>query len=334
MLTELLEADGFHLALKTATELSSPCPWCGGTDRFQIFLGEGKYWCRQCGAHGDALQYLRDFRKLTFPEAAAMVGKSISTLTGKSRSSAASTPAPRPIEPPKVQPPLWRARAAKGIERAHNNLMKNPEALAWLRQVRGITSETCARFRLGWLEQDLFFKKEEFGLPLDGKKLVIPAGLLIPWQDKRIRVRRSNDEEVQQYGRYYLVPGSGTEPMTIGTPSETTAVIVESELDAILFAQEIKRKTFIVAMGSAQVKARFELLSQFNRCPVVLVALDNDVAGAKAAQWWPENVPGCHRTLTPSQFGKDFGEAFKNGLDLNLWLNAAMTIVAQTLTTK
>jgi hypothetical protein len=124
------------------------------------------------------------------------------------------------------------------------------------------------------------------------------------------------------------------EPMTIGTPYETTAVIVESELDAILLAQEIKRPIFIVALGSAQVKPSEELLERLALCPAVLVALDNDAAGAKAALWWQENVPGCHRTLTPSRYGKDFGEAFKNGLDLNKWIIAAMTIYASTLTTK
>jgi DNA primase len=138
----------------------------------------------------------------------------------------------------------------------------------------------------------------------------------------------------KKYGRYYVLPGSDTEPMTIGTPSETTAIVVESELDAIFLAQEIKRETFIVAMGSAQIKPSPELLERLAGCPALLVALDNDQAGAKAALWWPENVPGCHRTLTPSQFGKDFGEAFLSGLDLNIWISAAMTIVAETLTTK
>lgn len=334
MLTELLESDGFRLARKTTSEMSSTCPWCGGSDRFTVFLGEGRYWCRQCGKHGDGIQYLVDFHRMAFPAAAAMVGKDIAVLTGKSRSSSPSAPTLGHIEPVKAQPPLWRERAAAGIQRAHAALMKNPEALNWLRLERGVTVETVQRFKLGWLAENHFFPKSEFGLPDDGKKLVIPAGLLIPWKDGRIRVRRSNDEDAKKYGRYYVLPGSGTEPMTIGTPSETTAVIVESELDAILLSQEIRRKTYIVAIGSAQVKARFELLSQLNRCPAVLVALDNDVAGAKAAQWWPENVPGCHRTLTPSQFGKDFGEAFKNGLDLNLWISAAMTIVAEILTTK
>lgn len=36
---------------KTATEYSSPCPFCGGEDRFIIFA-TGRYWCRQCNQKG------------------------------------------------------------------------------------------------------------------------------------------------------------------------------------------------------------------------------------------------------------------------------------------
>jgi DNA primase len=195
MLIEFLETDGFHLARKTASKLSSPCPWCGGNDRFIVFTDEDRFWCRQCDKKGDALQYLRDFRRMTFPEAAGVVGKSLSPLTGKSRTSTPRTTTTAPTKPAKVQPPLWRERAAAGIERAHAALMKKPETLDWLRLKRGITRATAERFRLGWLAEHHFSPRSDFGLPDDGKKLVIPAGLLIPWQDKRIRVRRSDDED-------------------------------------------------------------------------------------------------------------------------------------------
>lgn len=340
MLSEFLEADSHTVTRRTAAESSTHCPWCGDggkgpeSDRFRLYVNEDRYWCRQCGKSGDAIQFLIDSRKMTFPEAAAMVGKTLSPLTGKSRSSTPRKATSAPTEPAKVQPPQWRERAAAGIQRAHDNLMKNPEALNWLRLERGITRETAERFKLGWLEKNHFFQKSEFGLPADGKKLVVPSGLIIPWQDKRIRVRRSNDEEAEKYGRYYVLPGSDSEPMTIGTPSDTTAIIVESELDAILLAQEIRRPVFIVALGSAQVKPGPELLERLAECPAILVALDNDAAGAKASPWWAENVPGARRTLTPSRYGKDFGEAFLNGLDLNAWLSAAMTIYAPTTTTE
>ena len=54
-----------------------PCPKCGGEDRFHVWETEGRYWCRGCGKTGDEIQYLRDFRGLSYREAARRVGKSL-----------------------------------------------------------------------------------------------------------------------------------------------------------------------------------------------------------------------------------------------------------------
>jgi len=52
-------------------EWKGACPWCGGNDRFCIwnYAERAHYWCRQCRRGGDAIQFLRDFRGLSFPEA-------------------------------------------------------------------------------------------------------------------------------------------------------------------------------------------------------------------------------------------------------------------------
>jgi len=42
---------GLQFKKKTAGEACSPCPDCGGDDRFIIFANGG-YWCRQCGTKG------------------------------------------------------------------------------------------------------------------------------------------------------------------------------------------------------------------------------------------------------------------------------------------
>ena len=55
-------------------EWCGPCPSCGGRDRFRAWPERGRYWCRQCGRRGDALQYLRDFHGLTFAEAKRALG--------------------------------------------------------------------------------------------------------------------------------------------------------------------------------------------------------------------------------------------------------------------
>lgn len=73
-LRALLEADGVKLQRHARNELCSPCPWCGGTDRFIYFQDTDRYWCRQCKKEGDAIQYLRDHRKMSFQDAEAYLG--------------------------------------------------------------------------------------------------------------------------------------------------------------------------------------------------------------------------------------------------------------------
>jgi len=58
-------------------EWCGPCPDCGGRDRFRVWPEKGRYWCRGCGKQGDVIQYLRDFRGLSFRAAARLVGKPI-----------------------------------------------------------------------------------------------------------------------------------------------------------------------------------------------------------------------------------------------------------------
>jgi hypothetical protein len=69
---------------KSGPEYHGPCPFCGGTDRFVVWPEKGnagRYWCRQCRRHGDAIQLLRDRDGLTFIEAKRQLGLSTNTLS-------------------------------------------------------------------------------------------------------------------------------------------------------------------------------------------------------------------------------------------------------------
>jgi len=47
------------LKKKTANELAGPCPWCGGEDRFVVFLDNGRFLCRGCTpTGGDVADFL------------------------------------------------------------------------------------------------------------------------------------------------------------------------------------------------------------------------------------------------------------------------------------
>src|SRR5690348_14179572 len=77
---DLLQHDGIIAKRKSTTnggEFASPCPKCGGEDRFVSWPQEGnggRWLCRGCGHSGDPIEYLRHFRGLTYPEACAELG--------------------------------------------------------------------------------------------------------------------------------------------------------------------------------------------------------------------------------------------------------------------
>ena len=97
----------------------------------------------------------------------------------------------------------WRVAAGKVIQEAHNRLMADDTTLAWLQNERGIAADTARRFVLGWNIKDHWPDRAEFGLEDTGKKMLVPSGLVIPWQKSRIRIRRDNPGKMGRYpGRW------------------------------------------------------------------------------------------------------------------------------------
>ena len=79
MILELLIQYGHQIKRKGNNEFSSSCPACGGTDRFIIKATDqgSRYFCRQCEIKGDAIEYLRTFRNMSFKDAADYAGKPV-----------------------------------------------------------------------------------------------------------------------------------------------------------------------------------------------------------------------------------------------------------------
>jgi DNA primase len=298
MLLELAQKNGLSPVKMTATEYASSCPVCGGNDRFRLWPESGRYWCRQCGAKGDAIQFLRDFSGLSYKEAVRVAGKShlITNIATKAPTMAQST--------------QWRRTVSKLAQQCHDALLRDAEKLAWLRSERGLTVETVKMFSLGWNHKNRWLDRR-----------FLPSGLTIPWRDIRLRIRR---DEPGDRGRYHVFKGSSTEPLEIGTPHNRAAIILESELDALLVHQIATRLFYIVALGSAQKLPSRSLLDRVKQAEVLLVALDSDKAGQKASSRWLNHVPGCFR-LPPIR-GKDVTDMYKNGVDLNQWLADGFTI--------
>ena len=327
ILVDLLQQDGFTLKRVATTnggEYSGACPWCGGRDRFRVWPEEdrGRYWCRRCGKTGDSISYLREIRGVSFLEACAELGID--------RPEQQQTPRATRVEPSarftKEPPAIWQKKARDFVTGCQDVLKTNRAALALLRG-RGLKPETIERAALGWNMADCYESREGWGLkPLHDekgrlKKLWLPAGLVIPLivggRVLRLRIRRPQGEP-----RYYIMPGSDTRPMTFNL-DKNCLVIVESELDGLLIAQGAGDLVGTVALGTATSKPDQELNGLLKRASSILVSLDFDGAGAKAAwKFWLQSYPEARRWPTP--YGKDPSEAAQKGLNIRAWVEAGV----------
>ena len=323
MLLNILSHDGFNL-LKTAStnggEYAGSCPWCGGKDRFRVWPEQGRYWCRGCGKHGDAIDWLRERRGMSFLEACNELKfvPSLSSFKAKEKTEITLRERRNPSE-------MWQAQAVSHLEVFQDALWEDQgkPAREFLFD-RGLNEETIKSAGLGWNVLDRFRERESWGLPSEIndkgklKKLWIPAGLVIPFIDMgnitRLRIRRTEGEP-----RYILIPGSDMRPMTWNL-GRCAAVIVESELDGILLNQEAGDLAGVVAMGTATAKPDRVTHDALKKTEMILISLDSDEAGARASwKFWPETY-GSKVKRWPCIKGKDPSEAMQNGLDLRSWI--------------
>lgn len=335
LISEILERDGIPLRREAATnggELAGPCPFCGGRDRFRVWPEKGRYWCRQCGARGDAIQYLRDRKGLSYLEACAAIGTEPEDYSSPQE------------KKPKVEDWLsveWQMAALDFLGKARLDLQRCAGALAYLRG-RGLRDETIAR--LGFNRETRRMDRAAWGLPDEinpktGKprRVWIPRGIVIPTMDHRdgalvhrIRVRLSADEFERSKewtsGRgikYAELPGSGVEPLLLPGKGEAWAV-VESELDACLIHQEAGDLVNVLGLGSAQAIPGPGIMRRIQGSRT-LVALDADDAGVKSACGFWRSVG----EFWPVPEGKDPGDYFQTGGSIREWIEAGLRESAQ-----
>lgn len=345
---------------RRGVEYQGPCPMCvvgdsrSNKDRFHVWPsqnnGEGSWWCRGCpeGKNGgDAIAFLMLSKGCSFKEAAAMVGRELKKPLKPLRYATPVAPSLRgaQVDAPLVDvcpsqaeaSELWQARAKKFVADCRQHLRAAPRALAWL-QARGLTAHSIEQFNLGYQPEDPAYRpRKVWGLPEkvreDGKvikMLWVPRGIVIPnvaadGQVRRIRVRQPKGDP-----KYYVVPGGDTDPMPMLTISSTwpglhqALVVVESELDACLIAQEVGDRVSVMALGSDAAKPRHpEAWLMVQQAVWLGVCLDRCPAGDKSTAWWlnlaSEGIQATVEDIRP-QHVKDPGELLKAGIGVRQWL--------------
>lgn len=358
-LEALAEADGVRLHGAPGRERYGPCPKCGGTDRFHIWPADGKrdralFFCRTCYPEkkpGDAIDYLRHFHGLSYPQALARLGLRDDDDTGQ-----ATKPArPRVLtddtglaipdaleEPPAAS---WQSTARAFVARCEAALWTSKptpaaaKALGYLVAERMLTVETIKRYRLGWHEPPDISAKLEGGI-YAARGIVIPrffAGEL--WA---VNVRRSkadiaeakrrnaaNDAKPEgerrghwPEGKLNFLAGSSPRQFFNGdalADDDAAALLCAGEFDAMLAQQSAPPGVACVTPGGESGAPSFENVTML-RGRRVLIAFDADDTGAAGALRWKKHLPEA--TIAKPEEGKDLTDwaRAKTPAILTVWL--------------
>ncbi|WP_235896698.1 hypothetical protein [Oceanidesulfovibrio marinus] len=314
------------------------------------------------------IQFYREFEGLGFKEACRKAGvereyqaprQSLrERLTRSSASRSGHVQAWEPVRH-ELPPERWQEKAGGFAAWCASNLEGSRLLLDWLEEARGLRLETIRRFNLGWNPgekgRDLYRQVTHWGLPFErnerGKErsIWLPVGLTIPVYScpdsvelVRVKIRRPKRsdglpadvatpyEDGPGWARqapYVAVRGSSDHTFVLH-PESRVFVVVESELDALLLAQDAGDIAGAVALGSATAKPDATATELLRRAGCILVALDagkepgGDPGEAAAWQWWLPQFPNAERWPVPA--GKDPNEARLAGVDLREWVLAGL----------
>ncbi len=314
-------------------EYCSPCPRCGGRDRF--ILNDLGFWCRQCGIKGkdifDLFHVLKGMAAHTVAVDVLKLKDPLSALMHRRSSRYRSGSAPyRNHAPKEVAPPssAWQECVRDLLLEAQEKLCTLPSVLSYLYEKRGLTPEIIERASIG-------FSTAPRTLTRSFAKIHVPSGLLIPnirqgareggrhFQQENIygvKVRRS-DTDVHRYqeSRYANISGSKSVPMILNPESSNSTFVVESELDAILLHQESDHSHCIISLGGSNPNVDLETHNLLQHANRIVLALDNDPPGQAAARRLQARHPSA--VIRPVPVGKDPSEAYQQGFNLKQWMD-------------
>lgn len=362
-ITDLYTQDVGEPRRAGAREMQGPCPACGGNDRFCLYpkqgegyaQGMGTYHCGHgkggngCGKGGDAIQYLIDFRGMSFKDACGYLGIEVKGASSAMQYRAPAAPrksdsdifVPATLDYPEQveNAPLWVKKGMEFVEKCHQALLDRQTAVDYLAS-RGISMVSIKKYRLGfhvgqdrkgqsyqpsfrpWPAWGLRNEKKENGR---GRMLMLPAGLVIPYIVDgvlhRITIRLVKPDPQNPKKKYHYVVGS-IRDVWLSNPSAKAFVTAEAELDCIAIDEAAGDIVGTVGIGSTGVKPEERAHKALSASLAILDGLDYDQAGASAGEWWRQTYPQTRRWPVPE--GKDPGEAFAAGVDLRMWVLAGL----------
>jgi len=329
---QLLSLAGNDTTLRkvTASEYAGPCPECGGTDRFRLWPDRGRFWCRQCDAKGDAIDYVRWQDGVGFVEACELLG--IDTPRRGRAVSNSRRQERAPLTPP--QPDLLRSpsvawqRAAFDFWQDCQEALLSPDgegAIGWLRDKRLLDYWTISRYGLAYNPATY---RGEWG----ESAVYIERGIIIPWIINGT-IWAMNNRRPSGKPKYKFASGSVGRALYRVQYVEpgATVFIVEGEFDCLLLQQAAEHaeldSVVTVATGSITGGRATRWIAKLALAERVLVAFDvgdgNQKGTEEHAAYWLGQFNNAQRVIPP---GHDFTDAARAGVDLAQWIGEVLNV--------
>lgn len=326
------------------------CPFCKmGTDRFAVFIDGNPqhYYCgihgNGCGAHGDAITFLQEYKGLSFYEACQELSLDVSLYSRADKEKHVS----------RTQAPCkeWQERAESLTSRAIKMLWttRGGKALEYLHS-RGLKDSTIQEFQLGYIPFDpsqagtkwIVDEYSNWGLPDNGdiSTFKIAEGILIPWYVDgkiwKVNIRLFESyvwfKDKPKKLKYLPIPGSSDALFgldvkeahaTMWNDTESV-VIVEGEFDAMI-GMQCSGVPFIATGSTTHGRNKYWVDKIASTTSKALVAYDNDESGHSASKYWLEHLPRALRHIPSSH---DINQMLLDGKNIKIWVNVGIKLLS------
>jgi len=291
---DIVDVIGNYLELKKAgANFKANCPFHGEkTPSFVVSPSKQIYHCFGCGAGGDAIKFVMETEKLSYPEAIEKLAAMYNFSLRYTKGSGDYSEAKRVLE-------LMQQWYLSNLDRA-------PQALEYL-HARGITQASIEAFGIGYVPEGrevLAFlrsrhiplpKAEEAGIVAQGERgefyarlnrritfpIYSPAGALVGFGGRTMGdhpAKYINSPQTRLFNKSRLLYGYHRAKEAIYRRREI--LVCEGYLDVIMLHQA-GFSTAVATLGTALTADHLPLLKKGE--PSVVLAYDGDAAGVAAA---------------------------------------------------
>jgi DNA primase len=268
------------------------------TPSFTVYPQQQTYHCYGCGAHGNAITFLREHNNLDFNEAI----EELASYCGLEVEYEESIE----IQPSKPKNDDLYTILQQVNQFYQQQLQQNPQALTYFQQ-RGLHSEIIEKYQLGYAPEAWDSVLKKFGTDTQKIQQLIDVGLISEKEQRRYdRFRHrvifpihDTKGRVIAYGGRVL---DDNKPKYINSPETVLfqkhqelygwhvvkrqkdlqrIIIVEGYMDVVVLAQ-FEVNNAVAALGTAISVEHLNRL--FRIVPEIIFCFDGDVAGYKAAK--------------------------------------------------